>query len=243
MRILSIGNSFSQDAHRYLYEIASSMGSKIQLVNLYIGGCSLRTHYLNMLEDRADYTLEFNGVSTGFKVSIAQALMSNDFDVITLQQASHFSAFSDSYYPYIEELAAYVRKYCPRAKIYIHETWAYENGSQKLSGLGFESMDEMYESLSEAYREAAEYVSAYGIIPSGRAMLNAVHFGISRVHRDTFHASLGAGRYLLGLTWYKAIFGKDISEVTFIELDEPITEDEREIIVRAVNAAFDETDD
>ena len=243
MRILSIGNSFSQDAHRYLSGIANNMGSPAKIVNLYIGGCSLRTHYLNMLENRADYTLEFNGISTGFKVSISEALMSNDFDVITLQQASHFSVSSDSYYPYIEELAAYVRKYCPRAKIYIHETWAYEDGSAKLAGVGFESSEKMYEALSEAYREAAEYVSAYGIIPSGRAMKYALEFGLEKVHRDTFHASLGAGRYLLGLTWYKAIYGKDITENSFDDFDEPITEREREIIIRAVNAAFGEFED
>ncbi len=44
MNILAIGNSFSQDATRYLYDIALSDNVNIKVVNLYIGGCSLELH-------------------------------------------------------------------------------------------------------------------------------------------------------------------------------------------------------
>ena len=44
-----------------------------------------------MLGDNVVYDFEFNGESTGIQVSIRQALTSDDWDVITLQQASHFS--------------------------------------------------------------------------------------------------------------------------------------------------------
>ena len=49
MNILAIGNSFSQDATRYLQKIARADGEKISVINLVIGGCSLERHYLNML--------------------------------------------------------------------------------------------------------------------------------------------------------------------------------------------------
>ena len=111
MRILAIGNSFSQDATRYLHKIARAAGEKLTVVNLYIGGCSLRTHYLNMLTDARKYTIVFNGVSTGFNTSLSEALASDEWDVITLQQASINSGIYDTYTPYITELAAYVRKY------------------------------------------------------------------------------------------------------------------------------------
>ena len=238
MKILSIGNSFSQDAQRYLSKIAIKEGERIKNINLYIGGCSLRTHYLNMLDGRDDYTLEFLGESTGVKVSIDRVLRSDDWDVITLQQVSTQSAKFESYTPYIEELADYVRTFCPKAKIYIHETWAYENGCARLSDLGFESDEDMYAGLKDAYAKAKEKIEAYGIIPSGTAMIEASRRGLSHLHRDTFHASLGAGRYILGLTWYKALFGKDITENDFSDFDEPITEEERRIIIESVNAAF-----
>ena len=102
MKILSIGNSFSQDAQRYLHRLAKQDGTKMKTVNLYIGGCSLQKHYLNMLDDNVAYDFEFNGEGTGLKVSIRQALVSDDWDVITLQQASHLSGRYETYLPYIE---------------------------------------------------------------------------------------------------------------------------------------------
>ena len=40
MKILSIGNSFSQDAQRYLYRLAKKAGDTFKTVNLDIGGCT-----------------------------------------------------------------------------------------------------------------------------------------------------------------------------------------------------------
>ena len=235
MKILSIGNSFSQDAQRYLHALAKCEGVNVKAVNLYIGGCPLRKHYLNMLDDNKAYSLEFNGVSTGFSVSIRDALTSDEWDVITLQQASPLSGHFDSYTPYIEALAEYVRKYCPKAKLIIHETWAYEDGSERIVKFGFDSAKAMIEAIKSSYRKAAELIGADGLIPAGEAMYRATELGIEKIHRDSFHASLGAGRYLLALTWFKYLTGKDISENSFTELDVPVTDEERKIVISAVN--------
>ena len=236
MKILSIGNSFSQDAQRYLHRLAKADGSAIKAVNLYIGGCSLYRHYINMLDDNAAYDFEFNGEKTGIKVSIRQALVSDSWDYITLQQVSHQSARPESYSPYIEALADYVRKYCPHAKILMHETWAYEDGSVKLEGLGdFATAEDMLSAIVDSYKLAAEKIGAAGIIPSGECMMAAVKAGIGKIHRDSYHASLGAGRYLLALCWYKWLTGRDISANGFNELDEDVSAEERAIIIDAVN--------
>ena len=55
MKVLSIGNSFSGNAQRYLHRLAKHNGVNMRTVNLFIGGCSLETHYWNMLDDRDDY--------------------------------------------------------------------------------------------------------------------------------------------------------------------------------------------
>lgn len=238
MKILSIGNSFSQDAQKYLSRLAAAEGVKLKTVNLYIGGCTLRTHYINMLERNEAYSFEIGGVSTGIRVSIAEALASDDWDIVTLQQASQLSPCKDSYTPYLEALADTVRRYCPKAKIMMHQTWAYEADSSRLAALGYTAPEDMFSDVREAYKSAAELIGAEGIIPSGEAMMAALHGGIGKIHRDTFHASLGAGRYLLALVWYGALVGADISENRFSELDEPITDSEREIVIKAVQAAL-----
>lgn len=70
-------------------------------------------------------------------------------------------------------------------------------------------------------------------------MFCAVDLGIGKIHRDTFHASLGAGRYLLALCWYKALTGKDVSQNAFDCFDEPVTGEERKIVIDAVNLTFE----
>lgn len=45
MKILAIGNSFSEDAMYYLKNIADADGVEVKAVNLYIGGCNLERHW------------------------------------------------------------------------------------------------------------------------------------------------------------------------------------------------------
>lgn len=223
MNILAIGNSFSQDATRYLHGIARSMGKKWNTANLYIGGCSLDRHFRNMHSGQDAYELQWNGVGTGFYVSIKEALLSRSWDVITLQQASHYSPFYDTYQPYITELAAYVRSLCPKAKLYIHQTWAYEAGSQKLANVNFANPDDMFAAVETAYAQAAAEIKADGIIPSGQLML-ALSKAVGTVHRDTYHASLGLGRYALGLLWFRVLSGNSVEGCPFRDLDVPTEE-------------------
>lgn len=234
MKILSIGNSFSQDAQRYLRAIAKHHGITVKAVNLYIGGCPLRRHYINMLEDRREYDFEFCGEKTGIKTSIKEALISDEWDFVTLQQASPRSPDPDSYTPYIEALADYVRKYCPKTKLIIHQTWAYEVGTDRLATLGYDDPKAMMADVRAAYRLAIERICADGVIPSGDAMEAALELGIESVHRDGFHASLGVGRYILALTWLKTLADIDIEGESFNELDVEMSDAERALAIKAV---------
>ncbi len=216
MKILSIGNSFAQDAQRYLHQIAAADGMELTCVNLYIGGCSLQNHYENMKGDRADYALEINGESTGKHISIREALAMDAWDVVTLQQVSNLAPEFSTYMPYLTELHAYVKQQAPTAKIYIHQTWAYEAGSDRLcKELQYKDQKDMFLDVKNAYAKAAETIKADGLIPSGQALQNALEYGIPKVHRDTFHADFGIGRYILGLTWYQTLTGRNIEKNTF----------------------------
>ena len=236
MRILAIGNSFSQDATRYLHQIARADGQKLSVVSLYYGGCSLDRHYRYMLAEEKAYELVYNGYSTGFFISMKQALLSREWDVVTIQQASGLSVDPDSYYPYINALADYVRQYAPKAKIIVHQTWAYEQGSAKLENVGYTDHKAMFIDIQKAYALAAEQIGADGTIPSGQLFQNMLAGGIEKVHRDTFHASLGAGRYGLGLLWYRMLTGANVTDNPFCDFDEPVTQEEIATIKRLVQA-------
>ena len=82
MKILSIGNSFSQDAHAYLHKLGFAQGLDVDAYNLYIGGCSLERHYNNIVGNIADYDYQKNGRYLR-KISIEEALGKKKWDYIT----------------------------------------------------------------------------------------------------------------------------------------------------------------
>ena len=233
MKVLAIGNSFSQDANAYLKGVCQASGNSIRNVNLYIGGCSLYRHFQNIRADKVDYAYEFCGVTTGLNVTIKQVLLSDEWDVVTLQQASHFSHNFETYEPYLTELANYVHYYCPKARLAIHQTWSYENGSEKLANSGYAKHEDMFRDVEKAYDKAAKSIGAELIIPSGKTFENLFSLGVEKVHRDTFHASLGVGRYALSLTWMKALFGTDPVGNTFRDFSVPMSEEEIDLAQKA----------
>lgn len=239
IKILSIGNSFSQDAQHYLHRISVAAEMPIKSVNLYIGGCNLRMHYFNMLENEKAYRFEYNGENTGILVTIKEALMSDSWDYVTLQQSSLLSGHWDSYEPYLSELAAYVRKYAPQAKLLIHQTWSYdENNHEKLQKAGFQTPKEMYEAFRVVCKQAAEAVNAAGIIPTGYTVHKAIQSGLACPYRDGFHLSHGAGRYLAAMLWFCYLTKKSPNGIPHIPTDHPITEEELGIIHRTVDSVI-----
>ena len=240
MKVLSIGNSFSQDAHRYLHRVAQAAGFSMKTVNLYIGGCPLKKHYLNAMENLRAYAMEFNGEATGFMVSIKEALMSDDWDVVTLQQVSHQSVDFETYEPYLSFMKNYIQTYCPKAKIYIHQTWAYEEHSDRLNKtMGYEKAADMLADLKGAYIKAKETIQAEGIIPCGEVMYEMLLRGIPSVHRDSFHASYGLGRYALALTWYGFLTGNPIKDNDFTSFDQEETAEAIQIAKESVQAVLE----
>lgn len=234
MNVLSIGNSFSQDAQTYLHDLARSEGVALETVNLYIGGCSLQQHYQNLAENRREYTLEINGHhGAGFLTTIDEALGAREWDVVTLQQASHFSYREETYHPYLEKLAAHIRVRCPNARLLIHQTWGYESGSGRIFDHGFRDYDEMFRRVRACYDKAAASVHADGLLPSGLAFQYALSHGVKSIHRDTFHASYGLGRFLLALVWYSCICDRDIQNVHYHDFAEPVSEEEYRIALEA----------
>ncbi len=236
MKVLAIGNSFSQDATRYLHQIAQADDFDLKVVNLDIGGCSLERHHENMTYDKRDYSLELNGKATGLYVSIREALLSDSWDFVTLQQVSHLSFDYSTYQPYLTELSDHVRKYAPGATQLIHQTWAYAEGSERLASVGYKSQRGMFKDLKRAYDKAAQSIGAR-LIPSGEAMQKLTECGIGMVHRDGFHAGLGLARYMLGAVWYECLTGRSIENNSFRELDEYASEEEIAIAKRCAHEA------
>lgn len=216
IRILSIGNSFSTDATTYLHSLSSGTEVEIETVNLYIGGCSLERHWNNILSNDKAYLKEVNGVSTENYVSIQEELQTGCWDYVTLQQASHESNDYGKYQPYLKDIYDYVRN-ATRAEIVIHQTWAYEDGSDKLIKLmGYKKRCEMFQDLKKAYELASKDTGMSRIIPCGWIFEQMLACGFTKIHRDTFHASIPDGRLILSSVWYEFFTGCSAVTTSFL---------------------------
>ncbi len=225
IRILAIGNSFSEDAvEQYLYELAHEAGYELVIGNAYKGGQSLEGHWKEVMENarNVDYRKVVGGKKTNHPKRDLQSIIEDEpWDFITLQQASHFSGQTETYEPWLSKLIAYVKVYAKNddARIGFHMTWAY---SQDSNHGGFANYDRNQQKMYLAICDAVEQVQRRHrdidfIIPSGRTiqMLRTTELGDS-LCRDGFHLDLKAGRYAAACTWLEVLLGKKASGLKFI---------------------------
>lgn len=223
VKILAIGNSFSQDATHYLKQIAACDGVDAKVVNLYIGGCPVERHWHNIQEDANLYLYEIDGKSTDRYVSVKEALQEEEWDFVVSQQASHDSGIQETYYPYIINLYDYIKEYAPKAERILHQTWAYEIDSTHDCFVRYNhDQQEMYERLRAAYQRAAKELGVR-MIPCGDVVQRVrikepfiYEKGGMSLCRDGFHMHYIYGRYLLAATWYEILFKKNILENNYM---------------------------
>jgi hypothetical protein len=158
VRVLTIGNSFSQNATRYLGDLAKASGDTLVLRGANVGGASLELHWNKALAFEKD-PKDKAGHYTGGK-GLREMLASEPWDFVTIQQASIRSHDIANYRPFAAHLRDYVRNHAPGATLVIHQTWEYRVDDPRFtkpSGKAGEpkTQDEMHRGLSEAYSTIA----------------------------------------------------------------------------------------
>lgn len=227
MKILSIGNSFSEDAQHWLHLLAKDNDVELECANLYIGGCSLEMHWVNQKENNAFYDYQVNGNEAEEKISISDALIRDKWDIVTIQQVSNFSGMPDSYEPYLSDLINVIKSTLPDAEIYLHQTWAYEIDSEH-SGFANYNNDqkEMHRCIKNTVQMFAEKFGLK-ILPSGNIIKalreNNQEFdypngGLS-LCRDGFHLTYDYGRFAAATAWFVTLTGKKITTTEFEDFD------------------------
>ena len=219
VKILAIGNSFSQDAvEQYLWELYDAAGIKAVIANLYIGGCRLDTHYNNAQNNNPAYAYRKITAGSSSKTeqgnfTLLKGIEDENWDFISLQQASGSSGQYETYTTYLPGLIDYVQEHAtnPDMKIAFHQTWAYPSTSNHGEFPKYDS-DQMimYNAIMDAVQQAVrdnpeiEYV-----IPSGTAIQNArnTYMG-DTFNRDGNHLNVYYGRYTASCTWFETFTGQ-----------------------------------
>lgn len=223
VKILTIGNSFSEDAvEQHLYDLAKTEDIKVIIGNMYIGGCSLEKHLNNARGNKGAYKYRKIGLN-GKKVetksfSLEAALADEQWDYVSFQQNSGRSGMYDTWMESLPELMAYVKARVPKkTKMVLHQTWAYDKMSTHRDFKNYgHDQDLMYRSIVDAVHRAAKELGVKIIVPCGTAIQNARTTPLCDcLTRDGYHLHKTYGRYVAACTWYEKIFKKNVVGNTY----------------------------
>lgn len=223
LKILAIGNSFSEDAlESFLFGLANAKGHKIVIGNMYIGGASLSLHVQNANNNANAYSyrkISQQGIkATTANVSIATAVADDDWDYISFQQESPNSGIFTTFAP-LTDLYNYVktRTKNPQVKYILHQTWAYQKNSTYSAFANYDKdQDKMYAAIVDAYTQAKTLIPVDRVVPAGTAIQNGRTSMIGdNFCRDGYHLDVNIGRYTASCAWFETLFNETVVGNTY----------------------------
>jgi len=157
VRLVTIGNSFSGNATHYLGDLAKAAGHTLVHQPMSVGGASMEVHWTKIQANEKD-PKDAAGLY-GTK-SLSGVLKTDDWDFVTIQQASIKSHDLETYRPFAAQLQQYVKTHAPKAELLLHQTWAYRcddpRFGPKTPKTEPATREAMYASLSAAYQTIAK---------------------------------------------------------------------------------------
>ena len=158
VRLLTVGNSFSQNATRQLGNLVTNAGHVLIHQPIVVGGASLELHWGRAAAYEKD-PQSTNGLYSN-KQSLKQMLTAQPWDFVTIQQASIKSHDLATYRPFAKQLHDYIKQHAPKAELLMHQTWAYRVDDPRFSVAAPKAGEpatqaDMYRMLTSAYTTVA----------------------------------------------------------------------------------------
>ena len=236
-KVLTIGNSFSENASIYATEIARAQGYDLTFAYLKLSSGTIDQHWQNAQTNNGVYKFTYTDSAGRHNIknegaggaTIQEALEYMDWDIIVLQQGSTAS-HDYATYGNLGNLINYVQQFCPDAELMIHETWSWANWPA-----------ERFDDIEAAYHRAAKENGNLPIIHTGRAFEFAREALGSRTilnESDNQHAN-AYGQFVAGASYVTAIFGCDIRENTFGDGHPAFADIDMDVLRKAVMDAAD----
>ncbi|MBQ8620893.1 MAG: DUF4886 domain-containing protein [Oscillospiraceae bacterium] len=246
MKVLAIGNSYSEDTTYFLYDIAKAYGVEdVVIGNMYIGGCTLEMHCQNIKNNAADYVYMKNDQGEWVHtpgMTLQQGLQDEQWDFVVVHQESMNAGNPDSYGNYLEELIAYVRQNVkdPDCQLVWNLTWAYSTGSANPK---FSQYDRdqwaMYQAIVSAVQEKVLPIEDIRIlIPTGTAIQNARGYFGNTFTRDKWDHLNTFGRLVAGYMWYSSLTGEPLLELKYAPDGLELTDQTERKLLNCLTAAY-----
>ncbi len=250
IKILSFGNSYSNDARTYLYKIFKSAGyQEIILGTVMDGGCDINHHWWNIDDTLEDYhpasqyegmtgvegtagcSISFNGKSVSvsgdtLKQRYINLIEAYDWDYVTIQHGPNTVEKLDTY-SYLPNLLEFIEEHLTseETEFIYHMVWKY-NDSQSSA---FQRTSYQYDNIIDITRNTVLVNEQFtGVIPAVTFRQNMTSSFLNDVDisRDYGHMGLTLGRYALGLLWYCYLTGGSVDDVSYIPSPDEVSDQE-----------------
>lgn len=225
LKVLHIGNSYTNDATALLPLVARASGSDVSRMCLYKltrPAASFRS-WVDMYNDEDSEPYTLTKVMGGMEISVApgtaeagdgslwrRLLTEEQWDLIVIQQRSIFAPYYDQWTGhdrggYLEELLSLLATYQPHAKIgwtLVHSYWSEYADNEEHSSL------RRWEMIAESSRRLCEDYGIDFVIPYGTAVQNLRSTSLNNEYdltRDGQHCALGLCQYTAACCYYEAL--------------------------------------
>ena len=181
----------------------------------YIGGCSIDQQWSNAQTGKPEYSyrkIVGGKTATRQNVALDDIIADEQWDIISLQQASHFAGLPYTF-ANLQRLKDHVLSICPNKQVEIvwHMTWAYAKGSHH-HAFRFYRHDQqlMYNNICLTMADQLPRVGISRIIPVGMAVQKARGKMGEVLCRDGYHLNKAYGRYTAACTWCEFLTGRKV---------------------------------
>ncbi len=204
LKVLSLGNSYSYFATMYVSDLAQSAGipsSAYHLRMLHPQGYSLQQWAQAIAGNTPIHLITYIGSAPvhGKTGTTVREQLSNDWDIIVLQQNSNNAGDYSTHEPYLSQIIDSIHAYCtnPDVKIAWHMIWSKPGKN--------------WNDIMTATRQVASHPDIDFVIPVGTAIENArntsVWAGIegNLMCDNSGHLAPGVAQYIASSSWYYAL--------------------------------------
>lgn len=225
LKILAIGNSYTEDSTHYLPQIVIASGidtSNICLYKAIRGSASFKTWY-DCYYDQDNATYGINKVLGGLDANVTgtaatnngekfrNTLTNNKWDLIIIHQVSTYAPYydrweEDSNAGYLSKFIRLLRKHQPQATIgflLVHSYWSNYGGNTEKSSL------ERWKLIAESAMKLRANYGIDFIIPYGTAIQNLRTSSLNNDYdltADGTHCANGIADYTAACAYYQSLF-------------------------------------
>ena len=224
LRVLDIGNSYTDDATHYLSNLVDASGIDVSNICLYKairGGASYKNWYdIFHDQDTSSYSIykcfgnlscDISGTAdVGNGEKFRNTLKNNKFDLIIIHQVSVYAPYfdkweEDSSAGYLSKFIRLIRKYQPQATLgflLVHSYWSGYAGNTEKSSL------ERWKKIADSAKKLRLNYGIDFIIPYGTAIQNLRASSLNNEYdltSDGTHCANGLADYTAACTYFQSL--------------------------------------